>query len=205
MNNFFREMLKCKREIYNRRDRLSADVFSKVQTFVESGSYSACKKADDIAKMLLKGYDDRVIAEHFGLKYDTIRTEKRLISNELWKLFPSDFFEKLLDYSDNKVYIDECIYSVSNSSVSSDDILLVGVLNEVKCPDIDYPEGDIRFEDMRDELDFLLRYSKSFFESDLLTIDKGKVNYIIDVLDGKIGNPSLRTKLIKEFIGESSK
>lgn len=198
MKNFFSEMLKCKREIYARRDRLLADVYSKVQSFVESGKYSACKKAEDIAKMSLKGYDARVISEHFGLKYDTIRTEKRLISNELWGIFPTDFFEKLLDYRNNKTYIDDCLYSLDNFGMTSDKVILLDVVRNINALSDVYSDEEYLTEELQNEFDFLLRYSKEFFENDLSTVNISKLKYILDVLDMKKGDSFIRSKMLKK-------
>lgn len=198
MNNFFKEMLKCKMSIYNRKDRLSADVFLKVQTFVESGSYSSCKKAPYIAKMSLQGFSPVYIAQHYGLSSETIRAEKRNISKELWGIFPEDFFEKLSNYSLNKEYVDSCIYSIENAGTSSNDLLLMGISADIYSKNTK-PLGDYDISDLQDELYFLLRYSKSFFENDLLSVDLNKLAYILSVIDGKAGNSSIRTDILKNF------
>jgi hypothetical protein len=198
MKNFFSEMLKCKRLIYENRDRLSADVFLKVKSFVEGGSYSSCKKASDIAKMTLQGFNPQAIAEHFELSYETIRTEKRNISNELWGIFPKDFFEKLADYKSNKDYIDDCIFSLENVCLSSKDLLLMGISNDILSKNT-LPLEDYSIEDLQDELFFLLRYSKAFYENDLLTVDLNKLAYLIGVIDGKEGNSSIRAEVLKSL------
>lgn len=197
MRNFFNEMLKAKREIYKRRDRLVADIFTKIQAFVEEGSYSTCKKAGKVAELSLKGYDARDLAEYFGLKYDTIRTEKRLISNELWGIFPQDFFEKLLSYRDNRSYIDNCISSINNFDISSNNILLLDVLKIVNNYAGDVGSYDI--PELRDELDFLARYSKAFLDEDIRTLDMDKLRYIVNVLDRKNGDLAFRSEIIKEM------
>lgn len=201
LKNFFSEMLKCKQKIYDRRNRLSADVYTKVQKFVEEGSYSSCKKAPTIAKMTLSGFDAKTIAQHIGKSYDTIRTEKRQISNDLWRIFPEDFFEKLADYSENRSYIDDCIQSLGTYNLSSVDYLIVGVLNDLKSQKDATGLSDCDILDLTNELDFLRRYSKAFFEDDLKTVDVKKVNYIIDVIDGKKGNSFIRSRIIKELTG----
>ena len=198
MNNFFKEMLKCKMSIYNKKDRLSADVFLKVQTFVESGSYSSCKKASYIAKMSLQGFSPVYIAQHYGLSSETIRAEKRNISKELWGIFPEDFFEKLSNYPLHKDYIDSCIYSIENVGTSSNDLLLMGISADIYSKNTK-PLGDYDISELRDELYFLLRYSKSFFENDLLSVDLNKLAYILSVIDGKAGNSTTRTDILKNF------
>ena len=61
------------------------------------------------------------------------------------------------------------------------------------------PLGDYDISDLQDELYFLLRYSKSFFENDLLSVDLNKLAYILSVIDGKAGNSSIRTDILKNF------
>lgn len=200
MKNFFTAMLKCKDEIYLKRNRQSADIYLKVQSFVESGCYSTCKKAGEIAKLTLKGFDARELAEHFGRAYDTIRTEKRSISMSLWALFPSDFFEKLINYQENKQYIDDCIYVLDTFEIKADDVLFFDVVKDIGVSDCS--GQSYNYSELQNELDFLSRYSRLFYESDKGTVDSNKLQYLIGVLNSTNKNTSLRAKVLGKLIGE---
>ena len=193
-------MLKCKDEIYNKRNRQSADIYLKVQSFVESGCYSSCKKANEIAKLTLKGYNAHDLAQHFGRAYDTIRTEKRSISMSLWEIFPSDFFEKLVNYQENKKYIDDCIFILDTFEIKADDVVFFDVVKDIGVSD--YNSRSYEIEELQNELDFLSRYSRLFYESDKSTVDVGKLQYLIKVLNSTNVNSGLRADILRKLIGE---
>lgn len=199
MKNFFSVMLNCKRIIFENRDRLAADVYKKVQVFVESGVYSKCKKADDIASMTLNGYNAYVIAEKYNLSYETIRVEKRQISEELWRIFPVDFFSKLCEYRENKEYIDDCLYSISHLNVKSSNLVFFDVVKEIKDKPCKNSSIEYDYTELRNEIDFLMRYSREFFKFDLANVDIDKLKYLIDVIDGNTGNVFIRSNILKEF------
>lgn len=181
MKNFFRAMVACKDTIFEKKDRAAADVYLKVKAFVEEGSYTNCKKARSLAEMRLRGLDAHVIAEHFGVAYNTIRTELKRMSKDLWGIFPEDFLDKLSDYRTNKQYVDEIIKSLDYLSVRAEDLLLMDVVRVLR---VDAGGETYSLADCTEEVDFLKRYSKAFFDEDLHTVDKDKLRYLISILDG---------------------
>ena len=94
----------CRDRIYEKKDRAAADVYILVKDFVESGKYSRCRRASELITMQLRGYNDRNIAERYNISAETVRVERRQISNELWSIFGIDFFDRLLNYKENKEY-----------------------------------------------------------------------------------------------------
>jgi hypothetical protein len=214
MVNFFSAMLKCKNAIYNNRDRVSADAFLKVQSFVESGTYSSCKKADFLAEKILAGVDMREIADYLDLSYETIRSEKRTISNELWGIFPQDFFDKLACYDKNKEYIDDCMYYALHTNISAKDLVLSDVCNIIRS-EKDTSGGLDWFNStafevekfgvsaINKEIDLLKRYSRSFLKGDMSECKLSNLKYVLDVLDGKEGTANLRASIIKELKGST--
>lgn len=202
MKNFLDTMKRCKDEIYNRRNRQSADAFVKVQAFVESGVYSSCKRAGEIARLTLRGYDPLMLAEHFDRSYETMRTEKRSISVRLWEIFPHDFFDKLLDYKENKQYIEECLYSIATYDVSASNLLLLDVARDIEYAEGSSACGQYSIEDLKDEIEFLARYSRPFYENDKRGVDSSKLKYLVAVLNSSTGDFSIRAKILKELIGD---
>lgn len=194
-------MLKCKDAIYKKRDRASAEAYMRVKKFVEEASYSSCKKASDIAKLTLLGHDAHYLAEYFNKSYDTIRTEKRHISEDLWKLFPLDFFDKLENYQKNKDFIDKCLSSLGNSELTSTDFLFRDFVNFVQSKSDSSYVGEFNEIEFKDELHLLKLYSRLFMEEDMQNVDISKLKYLIDVLDGKTGSiyeKAIITSFIKE-------
>ena len=200
MKNFFRVMIACKDTIFENRDRPAADAFMKVRAFVEGASYSTCKRARTLAEMRIKGCDAHVISEHFGVSYDTIRTELKKMSKDLWGIFPEDFFEKLSSYKENKPYVDEVISALAFYGKTADDLLLMDVVRDARGGSTPDDGATYSIKDCRNEVEFLLRYSKSFYAKDVLSVDKRKLRYLIDVLDGKV-NISEQVALANELGG----
>lgn len=185
MKNFFRAMISCKDTIFEKKDRPAADVFVKVRAFVEDGSYSTCKRAKALAEMRLKGCDAHIIAEHFSVAYDTIRTELKKMSKELWGIFPEDFFEKLSDYRENKGYVDSVVSALGYHGSSADNLVLLDVTRSIRNTKRVDSVMKYALDDCQKEIEFLQRYSKAFYEKDLSTVDLQKLRYLIGVLDGE--------------------
>ena len=199
MKSFFSTMLKCKKAIYESRNRSAAKAYLKVQDFVASGTYSKCRKAKELISLILDGHDAHYISDYYGLTYDTIRTEIRHISNELWEMFPSDFFDRLLEYNDNSDFIDDCLYSLENRDLTSEKIIFREVTKELTMKGGNPYIGSFSSEEFSEELHFLLMYSTLFLKSDIEGIDVEKVFYLMDLLDGKAGTVTERAELLKSL------
>lgn len=185
MKNFFRVMVTCKDVIFEKKDRPAADVFLKVRSFVEGGAYSSCKRAKSLAEMRLKGCDAHVISEHFGVAYDTIRTELKKMSKELWGIFPEDFFDRLSNYHENRAYVDEVVSALRFYGKTAEGLLLMDVVRDIRTSTPIGEDVEYSIEECQEELEFLTRYSKGFYAKDMERMDKGKLKYLIDTLDGK--------------------
>lgn len=198
MKNFFSVMIKCKDEIYERRDRNAADVFVKVRDFVESGRYSSCKRASDIAKLTLRGLKDSDIAIKFDRSVETVRSEKRKISVELWSIFPADFFDNLLDYRNKSSYVDSCIFALNYWGSASDAVLLSDVVKGVLLSG-KVQGNDYTIEELKEEIGVLRLYTRDYLETNLSMSDIDKLRYIIAILDGVKGDLSIKSEIIKRL------
>lgn len=201
MKNFFSAMLKCKDSIIKKRDKASAEAYLNLRKFLETEKYSSCKKANEIAKLTLDGYDVHYIASYFGKSYDTIRTEKRRISDELWKMFPKDFFERFEDFSKNQTFINGCLSSLGSFNLTSDKILFLELVNTVRTKSGLSYDGKFDYALFREELQFLKLYSKLFIDSDLENVDISKLKYLLDVLDGRSGSIFEKGEILKIIKG----
>lgn len=198
MKNFFRAMIECKDAIFEKKDRPAADAFVKVKEFVESGVYSTVGRARSIAEMRLRGDDPHIISERFGVAYDTIRTELKKMSIDLWNIFPEDFFVKLAEYKENKAYVDKVISALGYYGKKAEDLILWDVVRSTKG--ISGGDEEYDLSECRDEIDLLLRYSRAFFEVDIAKVNASKLRYLLGVLDGN-GSAVKRVDLIKELGG----
>ena len=200
MKNFFSAMIKCKDEIYIRRDREAADIFVKVREFVEAGRYSSCKRASDIAKMTLRGLNEADIATHFGRSVETIRSEKRRISAVLWSIFPADFFDNLLDYKSKRQFVDNCMYALNYWGSAANIVLLADVVrNIVINKESNSADLEYSLDELKDELGVLRLYTREYLETNLNMVDLTKMNYIIDILEGKKGKINDKADIIKRL------
>ena len=192
-------MLNCKKGIFESRNRSAAKAYLRVQEFVESGTYSKCRKAKEIVKMTLDGHDARYISEYYGLSYDTIRAEKRGISEELWRIFPADFFDRLLEFNDNSDFIKDCLYSIENKDITSEKIIFREVIKEINSRGSAGYKGIYSKEEFEQELHFLLMYSNLFLESDIERLDSSKLVYLLKLLDGVVGSSTERAELLRNI------
>lgn len=206
MKNFVATMMICRGRIYEKKDRAAADVYILVKDFVESGKYSRCRRASELVTMQLRGYNDKNIAERYNISTETVRVERRQISNELWSIFGLDFFDRLLNYRENKEYINKCLMGIKSFDIRLAGTVLGEVIKESKFAYNDFENGFERSEvsaynseDMQDEVDFLRRYSYAFLEEDLKRVDLGKLHYLLEVLDGNKGTFIDRAELIDDM------
>ena len=156
--------------------------------------------------MQLRGYNDRNIAERYNISTETVRVERRQISNELWSIFGIDFFDRLLNYRENKEYINKCLSGIKSFDIRLAGTVLGEVIKESRFAYNDFENGFERSEvsaynrkDMQDEVDFLRRYSYAFLEEDLKRVDLGKLHYLLEVLDGNKGTFIDRAELIEDM------
>lgn len=183
--SFFREMADLKLYAYETRNKSVARLYKELHTFVLDGDYSSVKSAPKLVKLIDMGASEQVKASALAITGDTVRNKTRTISMELFELFGRDFFEKAR--SGDISQEEECkhiLFAAVRSCRSSSDY----VLDEVKMqtnysPRDNMPEFPL--DDCKEELSFLLDYSRPALSIRLSSLDKGKLNYLMSLLDGK--------------------
>lgn len=200
MRSFFRSMLDCRAEIYKKRDRAAADVYSSVEKFLKEGRYSTYRKANELSTMRLSKYNEEAMAAQLGVNVGTVRTHTRNVSNELYQLFGTNFFDMLSNYAENQLKVNAVLYRVKHQGDMAVTYVLPEVVSVVRgCSSVGrfYP-----LNECTQEMDFLRRYSRHFLSEALKEVDLGKLTFLIDILDGNRGTPDEWNTLISLVSGE---
>lgn len=200
MRSFYRSMLDCRGEIYKKRDRAAADVYSSVEKFLKDGKYSTYRKANELSIMRLSNYSEEAMAAQLGVNVGTVRTHTRNVSNELYQLFGTNFFDMLSNYAEYRLKVDAVLYRVKHQG----DMAVTHVLPDVVSAVKDSVTGTRSFPlgECSQELDFLRRYSRSFLSEALKEVNINKLMYLIDILDGNKGSPDEWNTVISFVSGE---
>lgn len=178
----------CKETIYEKKDRAAADVYSMIVDFLKTGRYSSYRKANELSKMILSGCTSQVIASQLGISEATVRNHTMSVSNELYRLFGQNFFDKLANYSENKLDVDTVMYRIKHLDKTAVSYILSDTLSAIRSQAGLY-SYDYNIKDCSNEVDFLRRYSRMFMVASMERVDVRKLSYILDILDGKCGTP----------------
>lgn len=197
---FYRSMIIAKQKIAEKKDRRAGEVWLEVKDILEMGYFSSYKKAGQLSSLILNGYSDEYISKHFGIEEPTVRVTKRKLSIELYKLFGEDFFDLLLNYNENSREISKRMYIAKNLNKSAVDLIPEEVLTLVNGSLLGKePKATFDMKDCSKELSFLLSHSKLKLREEVQRLDKEKLSYLLNMLDGKNGTSSDRFDLLYLF------
>lgn len=197
MRSFFTAMSLAKTEIRKRRDRSAAEVYKELEAFVESGIYTSYKGISTLVTIYLNGGKDKDVALALGISESTARVHKRNISNKLYSLVGDDFFVLLDDYENNEEEISRRLRMASVKPITPSDVFniellsSIDVLSNVTVRSFNYSIGECS-----KEIRFINLYNKKAVQKELEGLDKNKLRYILEVLDGRAGTPADRYQLI---------
>ena len=192
---FLVDMLACKDIIARNKDREAGKVWLAVQTFVESGCYSSYRRAGELTRLSLQGYKDGYISNYMKVSEQTVRFYRMNISKQLYSLFGDGFFDLLSNYQWHKDEVTARVTSVNYMFLHSVDFLpneVLVMLNNSKV----VPCDDFSLMDCKKELIFLNRYCMQSLRDDFKKLDRVKLDYLIRMLDGLVGTPIDRYKVL---------
>lgn len=196
-------MLLCKEEIYNKRNRAAADVYADIEAFLKNGKYSSYRRANELSKMMLSGCKSKFMSERLGISEATLRNHIMRVSDDLYGLFGQTFFDKLASYSENRCEVDSVMYRVRHVDESAITYVLSDVLSAVRSQRYSY--NGCSLDDCSGEIDFLRRYSHAFMEEAMGRLDRKKLAYLVDVLDGRAGTTDEWCRLVSTLAEEDIK
>ena len=185
MRNFFLQLRDCKQEILSRRDREAAGVYNEVTSIVRGLPLSSYKKAKTLVSLILDGNPLEQVAKVMGISEKSVYNQVIIVSNELFSLFGTDFVTKLTNYKENKEDVDSAIRRAKKQGKGSLEYLIPDVVSLVVSEETAPIHYDIM--ECSTELTFLATYSKKALKSGFKDCDSSKLQYLLDVLDGKAG------------------
>lgn len=200
MRSFFKAMLDCREEIYEKRDRPAADIYSTVESFLKEGNYSSYRNANALAEMKLNRRTDTYIATQLGISEATVRVHTRNVSNELYSIFGASFLSQLSNYKENRDFVNSVMYRIKYRGKMAISYILSDVVLAIKGNQPNNQSYEL--QDCHQEIDFLRRYSNQFLQSAMHEVDMDKLKFLIGVLDGKAGKPEDWYGLISNIVEE---
>lgn len=196
--NFLTRMRSLKKKIGEEKDRGAAKMYLQIEKVVLDCDYSKYQKAKQLVRYSLDGNSADQCATYLNTSSSNIRDRLRLISDSLYNIFGEDLFDLFSNFSLNEEEIKKRVYVANHFKNSSTDYLFMDFLHIILRNTV--PERkSYSVYDCKQELDFILRHSIPYVKSELSTLDKGKVAFLVDVLDGKRGNLDERFNFIKSL------
>lgn len=191
--NFFKEFLSLKEVIAKEKNKEAATVWLEIKELLLTGKYSNYRKTKELAELILNGYVDSAISIKLNVDENTVRTNKRTLSNELYSIFGEDFIDLFQNFNKNRSLINKrIILAKANFSGGASYIanqLPIDVVSLLRGYSLE--EGVItsfNIEDCKKELQFLGRFCIKNIQKELSELDPAKVAYIFKLIN-EGGNP----------------
>lgn len=199
--NFVKKLKNCKEDIYAKKDKEAAKVFLWVQDYALGGTYSTLRVASKLVSFMIEGLSDECISSAFSVSESRVRVMKKQVSDELYRVFGTDFFDLLADYgtASSKEEVDKRIYIASHISDNVYDYIPDFVVSSlVTCSKSDL-QG-ISLGDCEDEVLFLLKHSKKVISNEIKELNGSKLCFLLRVLNGSVADRGQeRIELIQRF------
>lgn len=197
MRSFFTAMSMIKAEIRKRRDKEVGLIYKEIETFVESGVYTSYKGIATMTQVYFNGGKDKDVALALGISEPTVRVHKRNISNQLYALFGTDFFSLFDDVTNNEEEIHRRLQMASVKTISPSEIFPIEILTSIDSLSSKQVRNlDYSIDSCDKEIRFINLYNRKAIQRELEDLDKNKLRYILEVLDGRAGTSADRYQLI---------
>lgn len=130
---------------------------------------------------------EKEASEFLGIKTSSVRSKWSRALKSIDSILGYNFVDTII--SGNTKQLDKLHWICKAEVDSVDNICLVGIVKELKLINEGHKirEGSLFFEvkELKEELEFLKIYSKKEFFKKLIKLDAEKIEYILEVLDGK--------------------
>lgn len=193
MVSFFKKMNSATAELKKQGKWNRLELVEELGEFVRGCSWSNNKHRVGMVSMTLEGYDDAFIGASLGISESTVRYTRAQLSNRLWDLFGVDFFEHLVNDSDDMVICRaklDWVKLVQNGDVLRD-LFLPNIAIQLEKV---YNNNKYEIKDCKEEIKFLLDYSNARIKERLNSLDTDKLAYIGSLLSGKNGAGDITEK-----------
>lgn len=196
--NFLKCLKDAKADALQRKDQGMATIIMEINNFVKGCTYTTCKIGKSVLESCSHGYSDKDTALALGVTEERVRGVRKQLSDELYDVYGTDIFELLMDYRQNYDIIRGRLDYASHLSDGLHNLVCSEVLRGMHS----YGKKSRRSYDLRDceeEIDFLIKYSVQNIENNLEILDKDKIAYLLEVINGTKGDRDSRMKLIKNL------
>lgn len=201
--NFLKNMILSKKVISESKDKDAGLYWLNVKEVLVKGNCSSYKKSGSLCELTIQGYSDEYISNLFNISESTLRVNKRILSNDLYKLFGNDFFDLLQDYKSNEKELLKRLHIVRNLDICPESLFPSELLVKVKSRKYT-PISSVDIKECKNEISFLLKHSIQQIDNDLNELDISKVNYLLEVLSNSKGSFSDRYNFLKLFNREEN-
>lgn len=196
--NFLKCLRDAKSDALQRKDHGMATIIMEINNFVRGCSYTSCKIGKRVLECITNGQPDKEIALSLGVTEERVRGVRKQLSDELYAIYGTDIFELISEYRQNY----EVIRNRLDYALHFSDGVHNLVCSEVIRGMYSYGKKSAKSYDLREcseELDFLIKYSVKNIENNLGLVDKDKLAYLFEVLNGTKGSRDDRIKLMKSL------
>lgn len=202
MANLFKTLDEKRESYVNQGDTLALGVLSRLEGYVESGTYSKYKNANKF--YVYRRLSAKDVGTLLGISPETVKRTRHTLSSECWKLIGKDFFVNL----DNGEY-DKCnsVLDYLLGDYAGASLLPLGIVSMIES--IATPEelkGVMDTHNLSsyvEEVNFLVSISSPYIKAKVSNLDISKLLYAIGVLQGKVGTPSEHANLVNYIMERS--
>lgn len=202
MANLFKTLDEKRESYVNQGDTLALGVLSRLEGYVESGTYSKYKNANKF--YVYRRLSAKDVGTLLGISPETVKRTRHTLSSECWKLIGKDFFVNL----DNGEY-DKCnsVLDYLLGDYAGASLLPLGIVSTIES--IATPEelkGVMDTHNLSsyvEEVNFLVSISSPYIKAKVSNLDISKLLYAIGVLQGKVGTPSEHANLVNYIMERS--
>lgn len=202
MANLFKTLDEKRESYVNQGDTLALGVLSRLEGYVESGTYSKYKQANKF--YVYRRLSAKDVGTLLGISPETVKRTRHTLSSECWKLIGKDFFVNL----DNGEY-DKCnsVLDYLLGDYAGASLLPLGIVSTIES--IATPEelkGVMDTHNLSsyvEEVNFLVSISSPYIKAKVSNLDISKLLYAIGVLQGKVGTPSEHANLVNYIMERS--
>lgn len=162
--------------------RKRESILDSLDSIVYGGGLSTMKSSKRFLTLSRAGYSKQEIAEELGVSYSRVRG----ISAELDRFFGGLVGENFFELLRTEEGLEECEATVMMIGMSFEEFILEVLLRE--CADFmkSVPDGGrsgIRIEDCKEEMKFLMDYSRLGMEKRLGNLDAEKIAYLKTIME----------------------
>ena len=207
--NFLRNMMLLKIDITKRRNKEEGEAWLEVKDILVNSSNWSYKKGGELCSLTLEGYKSSYVARTLGISENTLRVQKKVISDEIYGVMGADFFELFDNFKANKKEIYDRIYIGRNLRSTSDNLLVDGVqrlivnkINSSVDSNVYASSGEVDLSACNAEVSFLVRHSNARVKEELNSLDMVKLGYVMGILNSPSkGLPKERCEILKLMEG----